>query len=58
MSIVKAAALAGAAGGLWMALTLGAAAQEVNDKPLQENWWPTEWAPTTRRARSIAPRPR
>ena len=43
MSIVKAAALAGAAGGLCVGLALGAAAQEFNDKPLQENWWPSEW---------------
>ena len=43
MSIIKAAALAGAAGGLCVGLALGAAAQEFNDKPLQENWWPTEW---------------
>ena len=45
MSILKAAALAGAAGALCAALALGAAAQEFNDKPLQENWWPTEWGP-------------
>jgi len=45
MSILKAAALAGAAGGLCAALALGAAAQEFNDKPLEENWWPTEWGP-------------
>ena len=42
---MKAAALAGAAGGLCVGLTLGAAAQEFNDKPLQENWWPSEWGP-------------
>jgi hypothetical protein len=33
MSIVKAAALAGAAGSLCVGLALGAAAQEFNDKP-------------------------
>lgn len=33
------------AGGLFAALALGAAAQEFNDKPLEENWWPTEWGP-------------
>ena len=43
MSILKAATLAAAAGGLCVGLTLGAAAQEFNDKPLQENWWPSEW---------------
>jgi kynurenine formamidase len=45
MSIVKATAIAGAAGGLCIGLALGAAAQEVNDKPFEENWWPTEWGP-------------
>ena len=45
MSIMKAAAMAGAAGGLCVGLALGAAAQEFNDKPLQENWWPSEWGP-------------
>jgi hypothetical protein len=45
MSIRKAAALAGASGVLCVGLTLGAAAQEFNDKPLEENWWPTEWGP-------------
>ena len=45
MSIMKAAAIAGAAGGLCVGLALGAAAQEFNDKPLQENWWPSEWGP-------------
>ena len=45
MSILRAAAIAGAAGGLCIGLTLGAAAQEFNDKPLEENWWPSEWGP-------------
>ena len=45
MSILRSAALAAATGGLCAGLTLGAAAQEFNDKPLQENWWPTEWGP-------------
>jgi kynurenine formamidase len=45
MSILRAAALAGAAGGLCVGLALGAAAQEFNDKPLEENWWPSEWGP-------------
>lgn len=37
-------ALATAAGLVCAGLSLGAAAQ-VNDKPLEENWWPTEWGP-------------
>ena len=45
MSIMKAAAMAGAAGGLCVGLALGAAAQDFNDKPLQDNWWPSEWGP-------------
>src|SRR5918995_3469040 len=45
MTMLKAAAMAGAAGGMCAALALGAAAQEFNDKPLEENWWPTEWGP-------------
>src|SRR5918995_4792075 len=45
MSILKAAAIAGVAGGLCVGLTVGAAAQEFNDKPLEENWWPSEWGP-------------
>jgi kynurenine formamidase len=45
MSIIKVAAMAGAAGGLCVGLALGAAAQDVNDKPLQENWFPSEWGP-------------
>ena len=43
MSIMKAAAMTGAASGLCVGLALGAAAQEFNDKPLTENWWPSEW---------------
>ena len=45
MSLLKAAAMAGAAGGLCVGLALGAAAQEVNDAPLEENWAETEWGP-------------
>jgi kynurenine formamidase len=45
MSILKAAAMAGAAGGLCATLALGAGAQEFNDKPFEENWWPSEWGP-------------
>ena len=48
----------GQPGGLCTVVALGAVAQEFNDKPLQENWWPTEWGPTTRPAPSTAPRPR
>jgi kynurenine formamidase len=44
MSILKAAAMAGAAGGVCVALTFAAAAQ-VSDKPYEENWAPTEWGP-------------
>ena len=40
-----AAALAVGAGVLCLALGSGAMAQEFNDKPLEENWWPTEWGP-------------
>jgi hypothetical protein len=42
MLITKAAAMAGAAGWLCVALVVSAMAQQFNDKPLQENWWPTE----------------
>ena len=42
MSIMKAAAMAGAAVGLCVGLAFGPAAQEYNDKPLEENWWPSE----------------
>src|ERR671911_2875398 len=45
MTMLKAAAMAGAAGGMCAALALGAAAQEFNDTPLEENWWPSEWGP-------------
>ncbi|MGH6896120.1 MAG: cyclase family protein [Geminicoccaceae bacterium] len=45
MTMARAAALAGAAGVLCVGLALGAIAQEFNDKPLEENWWPTEWGP-------------
>ena len=45
MMIVKSAALAAPAGGLCVGLTLGAAAQEFNDAPLQDNWWPSELGP-------------
>ena len=45
MSMMKAAAMAGAAGRLCIGLALGAAAQDFNDKPLQEKWWPSEWGP-------------
>ena len=45
MTIRMTAALAGAAGVLCLTIGLGAAAQEFNDKPLEENWWPTEWGP-------------
>ena len=41
MSIMKAAAIAGVCVGL----ARGAASQEFNDKPLQDNWWPSEWGP-------------
>src|SRR5690606_3733725 len=42
MSMLRTAALAG---GVCAAFALGATAQEFNDKPLEENWWPTEWGP-------------
>jgi kynurenine formamidase len=45
MTKVKAAALAGAASVLSIAFAMGAVAQQFNDKPLTENWWPTEWGP-------------
>ena len=45
MSILKAAALAGAGSLLFAGVALDATAQQFNDKPLQENWWPTEWGP-------------
>jgi hypothetical protein len=45
MTIWKTAAMAGAASGLCVALALSATAQQINDKPLQENWWPSEWGP-------------
>src|SRR5262245_42272329 len=45
MSIMKAVAMVAAAGGLCVVLALGAAAQEFNDKPLQDHWWPSEWGP-------------
>jgi kynurenine formamidase len=42
---LKHAALAGVAGFACLALGFAAAAQEapINDKPLEENWWPSEW---------------
>ena len=43
MTVRMTTALAGAASLLCLTLGLGAAAQEFNDKPLDENWWPTEW---------------
>ena len=43
MTVRTAAALAVGASVLCLALGSGAMAQEVNDKPLEENWWPTEW---------------
>jgi hypothetical protein len=43
--IRAAAASAAAASVLCVGLSVGAAAQEFNDKPLKENWWPTEWGP-------------
>jgi kynurenine formamidase len=45
MTIRMTTALAGVAGALCLTIALGAAAQEVNDKPLEENWWPSEWGP-------------
>jgi kynurenine formamidase len=45
MTILRAAAMTAAAGGLCGGLTLAAAAEEFNDKPFEENWWPTEWGP-------------
>ena len=45
MTILRAAASAAAAGVLSVGFAMGAAAQEFNDKPLEENWWPTEWGP-------------
>jgi len=45
MTIRMTTALAGVAGMLCLTLGLGAAAQEVNDKPIDESWWPTEWGP-------------
>jgi kynurenine formamidase len=45
MTIWKTAAMAGAASGLCVALALSATAQQINDKPLQGNWWPSEWGP-------------
>ena len=45
MRMARAAALAGGGGVLCYGLALGAAAQEFNDKPLEENWWPSEWGP-------------
>jgi kynurenine formamidase len=41
----KTTALAAVGGIVCLGLALGAAAQEFNDKPLQENWWPSEWGP-------------
>src|ERR687896_1742444 len=45
MRIGVTTALAGAVGMLCLGFAQGALAQDqqVNDKPLEENWWPTEW---------------
>jgi kynurenine formamidase len=45
MSVRTAAAWAVGASVLCLVLGNGATAQEFNDKPLTENWWPTEWGP-------------
>ena len=42
MSVRTAAALAVGAS---LVLGSSAMAQQFNDKPLEENWWPTEWGP-------------
>jgi kynurenine formamidase len=45
MTIRITTALAGAVGIVCLTLGLGASAQEFNDKPFEEDWWPTEWGP-------------
>ena len=45
MTVVKAAAVAGAAVVLCVGLALSATGQEFNDKPLEESWWPSDWGP-------------
>jgi kynurenine formamidase len=47
MRTVVTTALAGAVGLLGLGLTQAVLAQDqqVNDKPLEENWWPSEWGP-------------
>jgi hypothetical protein len=45
MSVRTAAAWAVGASALCLVLSNGAIAQEFNDKPLQENWWPSEFGP-------------
>jgi hypothetical protein len=58
MSRTMTASAAGVAGVLCVGLTLGATAQEFNDKPLQENWWPTEWGPDDKAGAVNGPHPR
>jgi kynurenine formamidase len=45
MIVRSAAALAVGTSVLCLVLGSSAMAQEFNDKPLQENWWPSEWGP-------------
>jgi kynurenine formamidase len=45
MSLRTTAALAAGVSMVCLVLGSGAIAQEFNDAPLEENWWPTEWGP-------------
>ena len=45
MSISMTGALAGAASLVCLTLGLSASAQQFNDKPLTERWWPSDWGP-------------
>ena len=58
MSVRTATAWAVGASVLCFVLGSGAMAQEVNDKPLEENWWPSEWGPDDKVGSPIGPRRR
>jgi kynurenine formamidase len=44
MKLLRSGAIAASTGLLCAGLGLGASAQ-VNDRPLEESWWPSEWGP-------------
>ena len=45
MKVFGTSTILGSAAVLCFGLALNAAAQEVNDKPYEENWFPSEWGP-------------